>query len=127
MATQNSNLHVVYDGTQWAIAVEGVGRIECSLDFIKAITIATSLAIERQVLLYVHDKQGCIDRRMDFSTLASLKPEATGTTIPTTSKAACESICMRESDRRREAGTTWAKALAAAEQEAPLSSPARSE
>ncbi|MFS8981076.1 DUF2188 domain-containing protein [Cupriavidus necator] len=66
MEAQNSNLHVVYDGTRWAIAAEGEGRLEVDLDLTQAIAVATALAVERRVLLYVHDKEGAISERVDF-------------------------------------------------------------
>ncbi|WP_455289398.1 hypothetical protein [Cupriavidus necator] len=66
MQFQNRNLHVVYDGVCWAIAVEGEGRLESGLDFTTAIAVATSFAVERRVFLYVHDKRGGIAERIDF-------------------------------------------------------------
>ena len=47
--------------------MEGIGRVDGRLELAKAIAIATSLAIERRVLLYIHDKQGWISKRVDFS------------------------------------------------------------
>lgn len=63
---QNRNLHVVYDGTKWAIAEEGIGRVASNLELAKAIAIATSLAVARGILIYVHEKDGCIAKRVDF-------------------------------------------------------------
>ncbi len=74
MPAQNCNLHVVYDGRYWAIAVEGTGRIEGGLELTKAIAIATSLALERRILLYIHDKQGWISKQIDFSVPDLLQP-----------------------------------------------------
>lgn len=67
MEAQNSNLHVVYDGKRWAVAAEGEGRLEVDLELTQAIAVATALAVERRVLLYIHDKQGAITERVDFS------------------------------------------------------------
>ncbi|MCY1214654.1 hypothetical protein D9M68_489300 [compost metagenome] len=66
MPVQNCNVHVVFDG-HWAIAAEGEGRLQIGLDMTSAIALATSLAVERQAMLYVHDKNGDIIQRIDCS------------------------------------------------------------
>ncbi|MBP0624889.1 DUF2188 domain-containing protein [Cupriavidus consociatus] len=66
MPVQNCNVHVVFDG-HWAIAAEGEGRLQVGLDLTSAIALATSLAVERQAMLYVHDKNGDITQRIDCS------------------------------------------------------------
>ncbi|BDB24129.1 hypothetical protein Tamer19_74620 [Cupriavidus sp. TA19] len=66
MPVQNCNVHVVFDG-HWAIAAEGEGRLQVGLDMTSAIALATSLAVERQAMLYVHDKNGDIIQRIDCS------------------------------------------------------------
>ncbi|MFJ4292879.1 DUF2188 domain-containing protein [Cupriavidus sp. NPDC089707] len=66
MPVQNCNVHVVFDG-HWAIAAEGEGRLQVGLDMTSAIALATSLAVERQAMLYVHDKTGDIIQRIDCS------------------------------------------------------------
>ncbi|WP_454754613.1 hypothetical protein [Cupriavidus necator] len=72
---QNRNLHGVFDGKQWTIAEEGIGRVASNLGFEKAMTIATSLAVERRVLLYAHEKDGCIAKRIDLSVPIRRDPE----------------------------------------------------
>ncbi|MBP0639160.1 MULTISPECIES: DUF2188 domain-containing protein [unclassified Cupriavidus] len=66
MPVQNCNVHVVFDG-HWAIAAEGEGRLQVGLDMTSAIALATSLAVERRAMLYVHDKNGDIIQRIDCS------------------------------------------------------------
>lgn len=75
MKHQNENVHVVYDSTHWAVAIEGEGRLHTGLDFTQSVAIATALAIEREALLYIHDKQGAINERVNYSSAPTSMPE----------------------------------------------------
>jgi len=67
MGTSNTNFHVVYDGARWAVAVEGEGRVEVGVTYARALDVATFLAAQNGALLYVHDKDGTVARRLSFS------------------------------------------------------------
>jgi len=66
--SRNKNLHVVREGDgQWAVAVEGTGRILHYATQSEAIRVAMRLARRLRVLLYLHSAEGQILARNDFA------------------------------------------------------------
>lgn len=66
MSISNSNFHVVYDGTRWAVAIEGEGRVRVGVTYARALAIATSLATLKGALLYIHNEDGTVAQRVSF-------------------------------------------------------------